>query len=75
MKTVSDILIVLKYIEKRYNYNYKINLISIPKHKYNEMFRLKNHCLSSLDYKEIDLAICLLTGMRIRELYLVSKNQ
>lgn len=79
-KTVSDILIVLKgilkYIEKKYNYNYKIDLISIPKHKYNEiktlesneMFRLKNHCLSSLDYKEIGIAICLLTGMRIGEI-------
>ena len=59
-KTVSDILIVLKgilkYIEKRYNYNYKIDLISIPKHKYNkiktlesdEMFRLQKNWHSNM---------------------------
>ena len=79
-KTVSDILTVLKgilkYIEKKYNYDYKLELISMPRYNQteiktmenSEMERLKTHCLNSLDYKEIGIAICLLTGMRIGEI-------
>ncbi len=79
-KTVQDILNVLKsllkYIERRYNVDYKLDLISMPKRKQNKVQILKKeerdilekYCLESGNLKNIGIAVCLNTGMRLGEI-------
>ena len=79
-KTVSDIMIVfksiLKYISKKYNVNYKLDLISVPKSNVDEIKtleskernRLEMYCLNNDDFKVVGIAVCMLTGLRIGEI-------
>ena len=76
-KTVIDIITVLKsilkYIERKYNLNYKLDLISMPKKKINEVKVLNKSesdklCLDGYNTKYIGIVICLNTGLRIGEI-------
>lgn len=79
-KTVKDIICVFKsilqYIEMRFNVNYALKLISTPKNevtdlkvlKENEIKKLELYCFGSNDLKNIGIAICLNTGLRLGEI-------
>ena len=79
-KTVKDIILVLKailkYIERKYKLDYTLDLIPLPKYSpeeiqildENEKNILENYCLKSNSLREMGIAICLNTGMRIGEI-------
>ena len=79
-KTLKDILSIfksiLKYIERKYNIDYKLDLISSPKHEQNEIKILKDderkklerYCLESNSLKNIGIVMCLNTGLRLGEI-------
>ena len=79
-KTVSDIMLVfksvLKWAERKYNTNFKLDLISMPStHKAeleifddNEIRRIERTCMYSEDIRTIGILISIYTGMRIGEI-------
>ncbi len=79
-KTTKDILSIfksiLKYIERKYDIDYKLDLISCPKNEQNEIKILKDdekrklekYCLESNNLKNIGIVICLNTGLRLGEI-------
>lgn len=79
-KTIKDILVVfksiLKFIGRRHNIDYKIDLISIPKCEKDEMKilsedeknTLENYCKQSNNLRDIGILICLNTGLRLGEI-------
>ena len=86
VKTIKDIVMVfksiLKYIERKYNIDYKLDLISIPKCeqeemqilKDNEKNKLENYCLESNSLRNIGIVICLNTGLRLGEICALTWN-
>ncbi len=85
-KTVKDILSVFKsilqYTQRKYNTNYMLDLISIPKCeqyeiqilKDNEIKKLEQYCLESNNLKNIGIVICLNTGLRLGEICALTWN-
>lgn len=79
-KTIKDIIVIfksiLKYIERKYNIDYKLDLIAIPKIKNVEVqvlsdiekFKLEKYCLANNNLKNIGIIICLNTGLRLGEI-------
>ena len=79
-KTVKDIMIVfkslLKYSQRKYNIDFKLDLMCTPKYEQNEINilndkeknKLEKYCLESNNLRNIGIAICLNTGMRIGEI-------
>lgn len=79
-KTIKDILSIfksiLRYIERKYNMDYKLDLISTPKNnqeeiqilKDDEKVKLENYCLESNSLKDIGIVVCLNTGLRLGEI-------
>lgn len=80
VKTAKNTLLVLKsllkYAEKKYNFNFKLDLISIPKYEADEIvvlskkekLKLESFCYSSNTFRDLGIIICLNTGMRIGEI-------
>ena len=78
-KTVRDIVLVLKSIlkfaERKYGVNFKLDLISMPTTHKNELQvfnekevkRIERECLKSEDIRSIGVLIAVYTGMRIGE--------
>ena len=78
-KTVKDITTILKsilkYAERKYNLDFKLDLISIPlttskeAEVFNERERIKieNYILDSEDIKNVGILISMYTGLRIGE--------
>ncbi len=85
-KTVKDILSIfksiLKYIERKHNIDYKLDLVSTPKNEPNEIKILKNeekeklekYCLENKDLKNLGIVICLNTGLRLGEICALTWN-
>lgn len=79
-KTVRDIVLVLKSIlkfaERKYNANFKLDLITMPTADKNELQvfnekevkRIEKECLKSEDIRSIGVLIAVYTGMRIGEI-------
>ncbi len=79
-KTTKDIISIfksiLKYVQRKYGIDYMLDLMCIPKYEQNEIKVLNNkekeklekYCLESKDLRNIGIAICLNTGMRIGEI-------
>ncbi len=80
VNTINNILVVfkslLKYIEKKYNLDFKLDLISSLKseNKHIEVLNekekttLENYCILNKDFKNIGIQLSLSTGMRIGEI-------
>lgn len=85
-KTVKDVLsifkAILKYIGRKYNIDYKLDLISNLKSVQNEIKVLKDeekdklekYCLESNSLKSIGIVICLNTGLRLGEICALTWN-
>ncbi len=79
-KTVKDIITIfksiLKYIERKYNIDYKLDLISSPRNNKSEIqilndfekIKLEQYCLENNTLKNIGIALCLNTGLRLGEI-------
>lgn len=79
-KTVRDIVLVLKsilkYAERKYNTNFKLDLITMPTSEKNELQvfnekeikKLEKVCIKSEDIRNIGILIAIYTGMRIGEI-------
>ncbi len=79
-KTIKDIIIVfksiLKYSERKYNFDFKLDLISTPRLISNDLkilspkekMKLEKKCYENYDFKDIGILICLYTGIRIGEI-------
>lgn len=81
LKTIKTVLIVLKsilkYSERKYDFNYKLDLIPIPKCREQEEIKILNkkeinklekYCYNNATLKNIGILICLNTGLRIGEI-------
>ncbi len=80
IKTVRDIITILKsilkYAERKYDLNFKLDLIVMPRLDNNkieiltkdEEQKIKEFCSESLELKDIGILICLYTGIRIGEI-------
>ena len=85
-KTLQDIILIfkaiLKYSERKFDIDYKLDLISIPKHNQEEIniltdkekTKLEEYCLTSKDLRTVGIAICLNTGLRIGEICALTWN-
>lgn len=79
-KFLKDILLVLKsilkYAEKKYDVKMKLDLINLPRVRSHSLKvfsesdkrKIKSYCMNSQNPKEIGIALCLYTGMRIGEI-------
>ena len=79
-KTVRDIVLVLKSIlkfaERKYNTNFKLDLITMPSSEKTELQvfnekeikKLEKICIKSEDIRDIGILIAIYTGMRIGEI-------
>lgn len=79
-KTVRDIVLVLKSIlkfaERKYNTNFKLDLITMPSSEKTELQvfnekeikKLEKVCIKSEDIRDIGILIAIYTGMRIGEI-------
>lgn len=79
-KTVRDIMLVLKsilkYAERKYNANFKLDLITIPASQKRELQifnekeikKIEMKCVDSEDIRRIGVLISIYTGMRIGEI-------
>ncbi len=86
VKTIKDIVIVLKsilrYAEKKYKFDFALDLISIPKYEAEEItilsksekIKLENHCTNKNTFRSIGIIICLNTGIRIGEICALTWN-
>lgn len=84
--TINTVLIVfkslLKYIEKKYNVDFKLDLICTPKKdkkeikilNAEEILTLENYCSLYTEYKTIGIYFSLLTGMRLGEICALKWN-
>lgn len=80
VRTVKNIVLQLKsilsYAEKKYKYNFQLELLISPKVNYKKVTTLKkeeeialrNYCSNSKEFRDIGLLICMYTGMRIGEI-------
>ncbi len=67
---------ILKYAELKYDVDFKLELISMPKipkknveiFDKNERIKLLNYCLNDDNFKSLGILICLYTGLRIGEI-------
>lgn len=86
-KTIKDIICILKgilkYTERKYDLNFKLDLITIPKKEKDEIVvfskkqtrKLEKYCLSSMDdFRKIGIIFCLNTGVRIGEICALTWN-
>lgn len=85
-KTLKDIMIVfkaiLKFCQRKYDIDYKLDLMSMPKCEQEEIKiltdreknKLENYCLKSNKLRNIGIAICLNTGLRIGEICALTWN-
>ncbi len=79
-KTAKDIIIVLKsilkYAERKYNFDFKLDLITLPKYQPEEIQilskkekqQLEEMCYKNATFRNIGILICLNTGIRIGEI-------
>lgn len=79
-KTVRDIVLVLKsilkYAERKYNTNFKLDLITMPTSEKTELQvfnekeikKIEKVCIKSEDIRNIGILIAIYTGMRIGEI-------
>ena len=79
-KFLKDILLVLKSIlrfaERKYDVNFKIELINLPKVRKGSLKifsesdkrKIKKYCMNSSNAKDVGILLCLYTGMRIGEI-------
>lgn len=80
IKTVRDIIVefksILKYAERKYGFDFKIDLISMPRTIENkvkilnceEQKKIKEFCFGSAELRDIGILLCLYTGIRIGEI-------
>ena len=85
-KTLKDIMLVfkaiLKFCERKFDIDYKLDLMSMPKCEQEEINiltdkekeKLETYCLKSSDLRNIGIAICLNTGLRIGEICALTWN-
>lgn len=86
VKTVRDILVefksILKYAERKYGFDFKIDLISMPRISESkvkilnkeEEKKIKEFCFSSAELRDIGILLCLYTGIRIGEISALTWN-
>ena len=86
VKTIKDIVIVLKsilrYAEKKYKFDFALDLISTPKYEAEEItilskserIKLENFCINKNSFRNIGIIICLNTGIRIGEICALTWN-
>ncbi len=86
VKTIKDIMNVLKsilkYAEKKYKFDFALDLISTPKYETdeitilskNERLKLENFCIKSGTFRDIGIIICLNTGIRLGEICALTWN-
>ena len=79
-KTTKDIIIVLKsilkYAERKYNFDFKLDLVALPKYEPEEIEilskeeknQLEEMCYKNTTLRNIGILICLNTGLRIGEI-------
>ena len=79
-KTIRDIILVLKSIlkfaERKYNVNFKLDLITMPTSQKTELQvfnekeikKLEKECINSEDIRKIGILVSIYTGMRIGEI-------
>ncbi len=79
-KTIRDIILILKsilkYAEKKYNVNFKLDLVSMPASEKKELQvfnekeikKMECECVNSTDIRNIGVLIAIYTGMRIGEI-------
>ena len=79
-KTTKDIIIVLKsilkYAERKYNFDFKLDLVALPKYEPEEIqilskkekSKLEEMCYKNTTFRNIGILICLNTGIRIGEI-------
>ena len=79
-RTVKNIVLqlksVLSYAEKKYKYDFQLELLISPKVNYKtvttlkkeEETLLKEYCSKSKEFRDIGLLVCMYTGMRIGEI-------
>ena len=79
-KTIKDIVIVLKsilkYTERKYNVDFKLDLISLPKYQPEEIKilskkeknKLEEMCYHNATFRNVGILVCLNTGIRIGEI-------
>ncbi len=77
-KTVRDIVLksILKYAERKYNTNFKLDLITMPTSEKTELQvfnekeikKIEKVCIKSEDIRNIGILIAIYTGMRIGEI-------
>lgn len=80
VKTVRDIIVefksILKYAERKYGFDFKIDLISMPRMSESkvkilnkdEEQKIKEFCFGSAELRDIGILLCLYTGIRIGEI-------
>lgn len=86
VKTVRDIIVefksILKYAERKYGFDFKIDLISMPRISENkvkilsndEQKKIKEFCFGSAELRDIGILLCLYTGIRIGEICALTWN-
>lgn len=86
VKTVRDIIVefksILKYAERKYGFDFKIDLISMPRISEskvkilskNEQKKIKEFCFASAELRDIGILLCLYTGIRIGEISALTWN-
>lgn len=86
VKTVRDIVVefkaILKYAERRYGFDFKIDLISMPRISESkikilskiEQKKIKEFCFASAELRDIGILLCLYTGIRIGEISALTWN-
>lgn len=79
-KTTKDIIVVLKsilkYAERKYNFDFKLDLVSLPKYEPEEIEilskkdkkQLEEMCYKNATFRNIGILVCLNTGIRIGEI-------
>lgn len=86
VKTVRDIIVefksILKYAERKYGFDFKIDLISMPRISESkvkilnsdEQKKIKEFCFGSAELRDIGILLCLYTGIRIGEISALTWN-
>lgn len=80
IKTVRDIVVelkaILKYAERKYGLDLKMDLITMPRLQQNKVMILskyeekciKEFCVESIELRDVGILLCLYTGIRIGEI-------
>lgn len=86
VKTVRDIIVefkaILKYAERKYGFDFKTDLISMPRISESkvkilssdEQKKIKEFCFASAELRDIGILLCLYTGIRIGEISALTWN-